>query len=294
MKRRSLLMMGIALLGAASVAQAQTPTPTPTPKLNYKAMDKLGWKLAAQAYTFREMSAFETLDVLQSLGVRYVEFYPGQRFSKERPEARLDHNMSPELMAELKAKLKATKVTPMNYGVVGLPNDEAQSRKVFDWAKQMGIKTIVSEPAEEAVPLIDKLAQEYKINMAIHDHPKPSRYWHPDSVLKVSEGRSKHIGACADTGHWYRSGLVPVECLKQLEGRIISMHFKDLNTAKHDVPWGTGECNARGMLEEIKRQRVKPVISIEYETGSGQELINNVAKCVQWFSDQATELAKKK
>lgn len=283
-----------ALLAAAGVlaaARAQEPAKAPL-KLNYGAMRKLGWKLSCQAWTFREMSAFETLDTVHSLGVQYIEFFPGQKFSKEKPDAKLDHNMSPELMEELKQKLKETKITAVNYGVVGFGKTETEARKVFDWAKKMGIKTIVSEPDEEAVPMLDKLCEEYKINVAIHDHPKPSHYWHPDTVLKVAEGRSKRIGSCSDTGHWYRSGLVPVDCLKKLEGRIISMHFKDLNPAKQDVPWGTGECNARGMLEELKRQGVKPVISIEYEYGSGAPLLANVTKCVEWFNANATELAK--
>ena len=64
--------------------------------------------------------------------------------------------------------------------------------------------------------------------------------------MKVCKDRSKRIGACADTGHWLRSGLNPLECLKKLEGRIISLHFKDLNEkgpSAHDVPWETGVCN---------------------------------------------------
>ena len=41
-------------------------------------------------------------------------------------------------------------ITLVNYGVVGLPNNEAECRKVFDFAKEMGIETIVSEPPEDA------------------------------------------------------------------------------------------------------------------------------------------------
>lgn len=291
MNRFLMVVSTFLALGVATAAHAQTPAPA---ELNYKAAKKLGFKLSCQAWTFREMSAFETLDTIHNLGIRYIEFFPGQRFSKEKPEAKLDHNMSPELISELKAKLKAVNVTPMNYGVVGFGKDEASARKVFAWAKTMGIKTIVSEPAEEQVPLLEKLADEYKINVAIHDHPKPSHYWHPDTVLKVSEGRSKRIGACCDTGHWFRSGLVPVDCIKKLEGRVISLHFKDLGEAKHDVPWGTGLCNARGILEELRRQGVKPVISVEYEHGSGAPLLENVRKCVAWFDATVTEMAKQK
>ena len=59
-----------------------------------------------------------------------------------------------------------------------------------------------------------------------------------------------------------------MECLKKLEGRIICFHFKDLireGNGYHDVPWGTGVCNVRGMLEEIHRQNLKAAFSFEYE-----------------------------
>lgn len=281
-----------ALLALGGTTSAPAQDQPQGARLNYAAHRKLGWRLTCQAWTFREMSAFETLDTVRGLGVRYIQFFPGQRFSKEKPDAKLDHNMSPELIAELKAKLAETRIRPVCYGVVGFGSDAAGARKVFEWAKIMGIRTIVSEPAEETVPMLDKLAQEYKIKVAIHDHPKPSHYWNPDTVLKVCQGRSDHIGACADTGHWFRSGLNPVECLKKLEGKIIDMHFKDLNEAKQDAPWGTGLCNARAMLEEVKRQGARPTISIEYEHGSGPELLANVKKCVEWFDKTATELAQ--
>jgi sugar phosphate isomerase/epimerase len=85
---------------------------------------------------------------------------------------------------------------------------------------------------------------------------------------------------------------VPVDCLKMLEGHIIEFHFKDIDTKKEDVPWGTGECNVPAMLEEIKRQKIHGVMSIEYETGEGDALLVNVRKCIEYFNAQADRLAK--
>src|SRR6476620_6316991 len=102
-----------------------------------------------------------------------------------------------------------------------------------------------------------------------------SRYWNPDAVLRVCEGRSKRIGACADVGHWYRSGFMPLDCVKKLDGRIISLHFKDLNAEKKDVVWGTGECDLRAIMIELRRQGGPLVFSIEFESTTGQELIDN-------------------
>lgn len=260
------------------------------PKLNHRAMERLGWKLSSQAYTFREMSLFETLDVLKALGVRYVELFPGQRVSPEIRQG-FDHNASPELVAQVQAKLKANGIKPVCYGVVGIGNDEQEARKVFEFGKKLGLVAITTEPSEDTLPLLDKLSKEYGIGIAIHNHPRPSHYWSPEVVLKAVDGLSKRVGACADTGHWYRSELTPLDCLKQLKGRIVSLHFKDLGEEKHDVPWGTGVTNARGMLEELKRQGFKGVFSIEYEHGSGPELIRNVAKSLAFFSKTAEELA---
>jgi len=274
------------------------PIVIPKVTLDYAAMDKLGWKLCSQAYTFREMSLFETIDLLKGLGIKYIEMYPGQRYSKEKPGIKADHNMSADMVDGLIAKLKEAGVTPVNYGVVNCGKTEAEARKVFSFAKKLGLISIVSEPEESTIPMLDKLCQEYGINIAIHEHMKPNRYWDPHHVLEVCQGRSAHIGACSDVGHWRRSGIEPLDGLKIQEGHIISLHFKDLvaDARGHggwmDVPWGTGKSNARGMLEEVKRQGIHPVFSVEYETGHGQELVDNVAKSIQWFSAQATELAK--
>ena len=117
---------------------------------------------------------------------------------------------------DIKKKLGDSGVKLVNYGVCNLSKKEDDSRRVFDFAKDMGIETLVSEPTEDSMEMLDKLCEEYGINIAIHNHPKPSHYWNPDTLLNACKGRSKRIGACADTGHWVRSGLNPLESLKKI------------------------------------------------------------------------------
>jgi len=251
------------------------------------------WRLGMQAYSFKEFTFYEAIDKTKALGMRYIEGYPGQSLSKEKPDIKADHNMSPEIRKEVLAKLRESGVKLVNYGVVGLSNNEAECRKVFDFAKDMGIETIVSEPPEDAFDLIDKLCKEYQINVAIHNHPKPSHYWDPDTVLKVCQGRSLRIGACADTGHWMRSGVNPLEALRKLKGRIVSLHFKDLNKVgegAHDVIWGTGAGDARALLAELARQDCKGVFSIEYEY-NWLNSMPEIAGCVTFFRKAAAELS---
>ncbi len=255
---------------------------------------KLGWRLGCQAWSFNRFTFYEAIDKTASLGLHYIEAYRTQKLSKEQPHLITDESLPAEARIAVKKKLKDSGVKLVNYGVCFLYKDIDKSRKVFEFAKDMGIETLVAEPPEDAFENIDKLCGEYGINVAIHDHPKPSHYWNPDTVLKVCQGRSKRIGACCDTGHWVRSGLDPLECLKKLEGRIISFHLKDLNAKPptkdiHDVPWGTGVCDVKGMLAEIYRQKFKGVFSIEYEYHYENSL-PEIAQCVAYFDKIAAEL----
>lgn len=252
-----------------------------------------GWHLGSQAYTFRLFTFYEAAEKVASAGMDWIEAYPGQRLSPENPDLRMNHDLPSDLREEVKKMLEETGVKVINYGVVGLPNDEEKCRQVFDFARDMGIETIVSEPPEEAFELIDRLCGEYQINVAIHNHPEPSDYWDPNTVLKVCEGRSRRIGACGDTGHWMRSGVNPIEALKLLEGRIISMHVKDLNEfgirEAHDVPWGTGKGDIQGVLEELHRQQYRGTFSIEYEH-NWENSLPEVRQCVQYFNRVAGSL----
>jgi sugar phosphate isomerase/epimerase/type 1 glutamine amidotransferase len=228
------------------------------------------WRLGTQAYTFRIFTFFEAIDKAKTLDLKFIEGYPGQMLSPDQKDVKWDFNSPPEAREKVKKKLHDSGIKLVNFGVVGIPNNEAEARKIFDFAKDMGIETLTAEPDPAAMDLLDQLTAEYKINVAIHNHPKSplTRYWNPQTVLDVIKGHSKRIGACADVGHWVRSGLDPIECLKMLKGHVICLHFKDLSEKSkdaHDVVWGTGISNVQGMLEELKNQHFSGVFSAEYE-----------------------------
>jgi sugar phosphate isomerase/epimerase len=255
------------------------------------AAEKLGWRLGAQAWTFRDRTAFEAIDTAAKLGLHYIELYPGQTLSPEHKDLKVGPDLDDEQRVELLKHLASAQVKAVSFGVVEFKKDEKEARRIFEFAKQLGLENLSCEPEPDALELVDKLCNEYGINAAIHNHPKPSRYWDPAVVLEALKGRSKRMGSCSDTGHWPRSGLVPVECLKKLEGRIVELHFKDI-TDGVDQPWGTGKGDAKGMLAELKRQGFRGLFSLEYEDGAGALLEANVARCIAFFDQTARELSK--
>ena len=113
---------------------------------NYKDVRIKKFPIAVQCWTFRKFSFFETLDKVKELGVFYLQPYPGQKLDSEGPVNRFDHNMSEDQIKQVKQKLKEYGIRLVSYGVVYFENNEESMRKVFDFAKKMGIRTIVTEP----------------------------------------------------------------------------------------------------------------------------------------------------
>lgn len=248
----------------------------PRAEIDYKDIRIKKFPIAVQCWTFRKFSFFETLEKVKDLGLKYLQPYPGQKLSSDMPEVKFNHNLNDDQIKLVKRKLKEHGIRLVSYGVVGFENTEESMRKVFDFAKTMGIKTIVTEPKYDDYSLLDQIVKEYRINIAIHNHPEPSKYARPETVLEHVKGRDERIGSCADTGHWMRGGLKPVEALRMLEGCILDVHLKDRNEFNtkdaYDVPFGQGKANIRDILAELTLQNYKGYLSIEHE--NEKEVLN--------------------
>ena len=259
------LLLTIALAAVAIIPALQADTLPDNLKVG-------GFAVGCQAYTFNRFSVFEAIEKTASTGAKVIEFYPGQKLSPAEPNVKFSHDATPEVWDKVKAKLKEAGITPIAYGVVGLSKDEAASRKVFEFAKSFGIRVINTESVD-AIDTFEKLVKEYGIKVGFHDHPKrpddPNyKLWDPNYVLSLVKDRDPRIGSCADVGHWVRSGLKPIECVKILKGRIVSSHMKDLHAPLpigHDVHWGEGGSGVAEVLAEFKSQGFEGPISIEYE-----------------------------
>lgn len=300
---------------AAAMLAAASAVTNPAPHA-----EAIGWRLGVQAFCFYRITFFDMIDHLETIGIRYVEAYPGHKLGGAWPDTLFNENMPPEARAVVKKRLADAHITLVNIGVINLPNDEAQCRKVFDFAKDMAIETLVSEPPTDAFPMIDKLCAEYKIDVAIHNHPEPSPYWYPEHELTAFEGRSNRIGSCVDTSHWMRSGVNVEEWLKKLEGRIKCFHFGDVNPEKlaefneakkkliaesnpptmvqhiTQVPnavYGQGAGDMMAWLREIKRQNIRALFCVEaFFERPPDETTALIAECAKYFDAAAVELSK--
>jgi sugar phosphate isomerase/epimerase len=274
-------------LGLLSVVANSASAKSP----DFTGADKLGFQLILQSWTTNRYNVVQSIDYAKQLGLHAIEIYPGQPLGGNT-KGTWGPQMTDEQIDEMLAVAKAADVKIIDTGVIVIPSREDEARKFFDWAKKIGITEIVSEPEPKDLPMIDKVAGEYGIKVAIHDHPKPSRYWDPEFTYdKIKD--LKHVGFCADVGHWKRSGLDPVVVLEKYGEKVYSLHFKDLvkesGGGYHDVPWGTGESKAAAMLATLKQKGFKGPIAIEYEH---EWDLPTLEKCVEFFQEETNRLTQ--
>ena len=270
--------IGWAGLGANFLSAAEASSRLPYAK-------KLGWRLACAAYTFVGSTFDTVLGLVADLGFDSLEGLHDMRLSADKPDVRFGY-MSIADCRDVKKQLEDRGIT-----LIGCYHDLPSAdkfRKVFDWAKEMDVQYIAAEPPFDAYETLDKLCQEYRIKVAIHNHATPT----PDVLAEHLRGRKPVDGACCDTGHWVRRGLNPVEMMKILRGRILNFHLKDMSAfgvpKAGCVPFGTGKGNVEGILREARRQRFHGNFTIEYEPSPRKEL---VAECIVAFERMAKNLA---
>src|ERR1022692_4231909 len=127
--------------------------------------DTSGFALGCQAYTFKDFTAFEAIDMTADAGGKVIEFFPGQKLSADQPGAKLDHNMSAPDLDALKKKLAQRHILAVNYGVVGATGEE-EWRKIFEFAKQLKLYAITTESVGQ-LDIIEKLVKEFDIRVGI-------------------------------------------------------------------------------------------------------------------------------
>ena len=286
---RGSLALGGAVLVAPHLLAPHLSAAVTVPE-DRKFTEQLGWKIGPQIYSFNRFPFDEALKMVAACGATSYEQYTGQRVSRD-----VNVNVGPDLLKpENKDALKRVKDLLAEAGctmhAVGVCGSD---RSHFDFAAEFNIPLLNTEPPFDTLPDVSKLAEEYKINVGIHNHPRPSAYWDPDVVLKHVQDLSPRVGACCDTGHWLRSGLNPFECVKRFKGRITGFHIKDLKKAgtrnyDADCVLGQGDVGVAEILKEVADQNIKGPLpfSIEFEADWNNNQ-SKVAECVRFFDATA-------
>jgi sugar phosphate isomerase/epimerase len=249
-----------------------------------------GFTVGAQSYTFREFDLEQTLKRIQELGLKHVEFYNKHANPASTP-------------AQVKALLTVCGdygIKPVAYGVHRFTKDADASKKIFEFAKAMGLQAISADPDPESFDSLDKLCEEYKIAIAIHPHGpvgggKLHRWYSAKTILDAVKDHHPLIGSCLDTGHLIRADqlgetLDPAEEVRVMGARNFGLHLKDHDNAKKtDVVFGKGALDVPALLKALRAVKFQGFLSIEYEANP-KDPTADVRDCVAVFKEAVKRL----
>ncbi len=231
-------------------------------------------RLGVQLYSFRKFSVDDALKHSKELGFEQVEFYSGM----------LPTNASSEIISEVTQKVKANGLTISAHGVNKLTKNADANRKLFEFAKALGIRTLTVDPDPDSFDNVNALVKEFDIRVGIHNHGPKHRYNKAVDVLKAIEGRDERIGACADLGHFIRSGERPADVIRLLKGRLYGVHLKDfaeMQDKSEGVILGKGHLNCAEVFDALNQVGFPAdgALSLEYEEHPDNP-IEDIRQCV--------------
>jgi sugar phosphate isomerase/epimerase len=213
--------------------------------------------LGVASYSMREFTLDQALEMAKTLGVTHMTF----------KDVHIPRTDPPETTRALSAKIKAAGITIMGGGTITLPNDPAQIKKDFEYAKNAGFPLIFVAPEPAALDTIEEMAKTYDIRVAIHNHGPEDKHWpRPQDAYAAVKSRDKRLGLCIDVGHTLRTGTDPVQACRDYRDRLYDMHVKDLRVKTDkdsQVEVGRGVIDFPALL--------KTLISIDYQGQVGLE-----------------------
>lgn len=280
-------------LFAAPVPQAanQTRQTSQAGNQNPKNDPYGGFTVGVQSYSYRQFNLEQTLQRVNDLGLRYIEFYRGH----------VPTTSTPKQIQAVKNLCEKYRVTPIAFGVERFTKDHAANRRLFDFARALGVRYLSADPDPDSFGSLDKLVAEYNIGIAIHPHGPAGgrlhRWYSAEVILDAVRKHHRLIGTCLDTGHLIRCAqkpfgrkLDPAQQVRHMGNRNFGLHLKDHdNQRRRDVVYGQGVLNVEAVLRALRAVKFDGYISIEYEANP-QNPSPDIAACLNVFRQSVQKL----
>lgn len=269
--RRSFLAMGTASCAAVAGSRWACAAAAPRPTIGI------------QTYSLRGYPVAEALRHAKDLGFTHVEVYPGMfPITDDMAAIAAQRKLADDLGLVLSA-----------HSVNRFTKDAAANRKVFAYAKALGVPILGADPDPDSFASLDDLVKEFDIKIAIHNHGPRHRYNKVVDVLRAIEGRDLRIGALADLGHFIRSGEKPVDVIRALKGRLYGIHLKDfaeMQDKTKGVILGQGHIDVPAVFAALAQVGFPAdgALSIEYEENEKNPLAD-IRECLRIAREAAAK-----
>jgi sugar phosphate isomerase/epimerase len=235
-----------------------------------------GFKVAIQSWTFRAYAIDDALARIEQLGVKRVELSP--------QAGHFGFPATDEQIANMRAKIASHGLDCVTSGLEPVSDDHEANRAVFEYAKRLGLRTIMVDAPPESLDSLDELVRTYDIRIGIHNHGPGFRYNLIADMQAALAGRDKRIGTIVDTGHYTRAGEDPVEAFHTFAGRVYGVHLKDVSTHAPDAfdkIVGEGVLDLVGVFKALREIRFPADASLSLEYEANLEPYDDVVVCLE-------------
>jgi inosose dehydratase len=247
------------LLGSTALAAAALPNTLVAGVTKPQREIYDGLKLGIASYTWRKFSLDQAIAMNKEAGLKYICL----------KDVHLSMKSSPAERQEAHKKIEAAGLVLMGGGVIYMKNNEQEIRDIFEYAKDAGMPTIVCSPDPDALDTVEKMAKQYDLRIAIHNHgPTDKKYPSPLDVLKLIKDRDAHMGICMDVGHTVRINEDPIPVMEQCAKRLYDFHIKDVTAATAKgapTEVGRGVIDIVAVLKTLVQMKFTYHVGLEYE-----------------------------
>ena len=240
-------------------------------------MINLSKELGVQSYCFRGFKKNEEVAAqLKLAGLDRIELC-GAHVDFSRPDT----------FDDVIGLYRQAGIRIVSIGVVRFRNDPAAERNYFEFARRAGARAISATFLVDSAPqnfrAAEKLADEFDINVAIHNHG--GRHWLgcAEMLKQVFATTTERIGLCLDTAWALDSGENPVEWAEKYGKRLYGVHWKDFvfDRARkpQDVIVGSGNLDLPRFIAALRKVEFNGFSVLEYE-GDVNDPLPAVRKCL--------------
>jgi sugar phosphate isomerase/epimerase len=238
---------------------------------------RLQQELGAQSYCFRHFKENATvIEKLKACGVNRIELCG----------VHADFSDESGFDAIIKEYSDAG-VVITSIGVQGFKGDETAERKFFEFARRAGARVISASFDINTVPncfeVAQKLADEFDINLAIHNHGGYDWLGNATTLRKVFSMTGERIGLCLDTAWALQAGCDPLQFAEEFGSRLYGIHIKDFVFDRagkgEDVVVGTGNLDLPKLFGILESQKYSGYAVLEYE-GDVENPVPAITECV--------------
>ena len=212
--------------------------------------------------SFRQDTFLEAARKAEALDLAVVEGDSTQKVSVQIPK-NLDYRLAPGEIDAVRDRMTTLNLRMPVYFTTEISEDEQIARKQFEFAKNLGVETLAVERTPKSLPAIEKLADEFGVNVALSGSPK--------TVLEAIQGRGRRIGAYGDLGKWMQEGVAPLDGVVLLKDRLLALKLRDRNAIGKMAP----------LLTEIYRRELKP--SLIVDTSGGPDIVADLSRSLEAF-----------